>query len=86
MGLQRKQNNLRKAQARFDKVSRRSKQFEIDFRREQNRRLKDSESKSKNRLNRQENRLNDKHDKYKQKKKKRRPKNKQTKLTVEQAL
>ena len=36
MGLQRKQNNLRKAQARFDKVSRRSKQFQIDFRREQN--------------------------------------------------
>ena len=38
MGLQRKQNNLRKAQARFDKVSRRSKQFQIDFRREQNNR------------------------------------------------
>ena len=36
MGLQRKQNNLRKAQARFDKVSRRSKQFQINFRREQN--------------------------------------------------
>lgn len=36
MGLQRKQNNLRKAQARFDKVSRRSNQFQIDFRREQN--------------------------------------------------
>jgi len=38
MSLQRKENNLRKAQARFDKVSRRSKQFQIDFRREQNRR------------------------------------------------
>ena len=36
MGLQRKQNNLRKAQARLDKVSKRSKQFQIDFRREQN--------------------------------------------------
>lgn len=35
MGLQRKQNNLRKAQARFDKVSRRSKQFQIDFVRSQ---------------------------------------------------
>ena len=49
-------------------------------------RLKDSESKSKNRLNRQENRLNDKHDKYKQKKKKRRPKNKQTKKSVSDAI
>lgn len=36
MSLQRKENNLRKAQARFDKVSRRSKQFWIDFRREEN--------------------------------------------------
>ena len=36
MSLQRKENNLRKAQARFDKVSRRSKQFQIDFRREEN--------------------------------------------------
>ena len=36
MSLQRKENNLRKAQARFDKVSRRSKQFQIDFRREGN--------------------------------------------------
>ena len=36
MSLQRKENNLRKAQARFDKVSRRSKQFQIDFRREAN--------------------------------------------------
>ncbi|MBP1533455.1 MAG: hypothetical protein IK999_04915, partial [Ruminococcus sp.] len=35
MGLQRKQNNLRKAQARFDKVSRRSKQFQIEFVRSQ---------------------------------------------------
>ena len=35
MSLQRKENNLRKAQARFSKVSRRSKQFQIDFRREQ---------------------------------------------------
>ncbi|HRR77324.1 MAG TPA: hypothetical protein P5191_11010 [Ruminococcus sp.] len=38
MDLRRKENNLRKAQARFDKVSRRTKQFQIDFRREQNRR------------------------------------------------
>ena len=36
MSLQRKENNLRRAQARFDKVSKRSKQFYIDFRREQN--------------------------------------------------
>ncbi|MFR9037233.1 MAG: hypothetical protein ACLVIP_11940 [Ruminococcus sp.] len=36
MSLQRKENNLRKAQARFDKVSRRSKLFQIDFRREAN--------------------------------------------------
>lgn len=36
MSLQRKENNLRRAQARFDKVSRRSKQFQIDFRREAN--------------------------------------------------
>lgn len=35
MGLQRKQNNLRKAQARFDKVSKRSKQFQIEFVRSQ---------------------------------------------------
>ncbi|MCM1530476.1 MAG: hypothetical protein NC093_10845 [Alistipes sp.] len=37
MSLQRKENNLRKAQARFDKVSRRSKQFQIEFVRSQNR-------------------------------------------------
>lgn len=36
MSLYRKENNLRKAQARLDKVSKRSKQFQIDFRREQN--------------------------------------------------
>lgn len=36
MSLQRKENNLRRAQARFDRVSRRTKQFQIDFRREQN--------------------------------------------------
>ena len=36
MSLQRKENNLRRAQARFDRVSRRSKQFQIDFRREAN--------------------------------------------------
>ncbi|WP_418823301.1 hypothetical protein, partial [Ruminococcus sp.] len=36
MSLQREENNLRRAQARFDKVSRRSKQFQIDFRREAN--------------------------------------------------
>lgn len=36
MSLIRKENNLRKAQARLDKVSKRSKQFQIDFRREQN--------------------------------------------------
>ena len=36
MSLQRKENNLRRAQARFDKVSKRSKQFQINFRREQN--------------------------------------------------
>lgn len=36
MSLQRKENNLRRAQARFDKVSRRTKQFQIDFRREPN--------------------------------------------------
>ena len=35
MSLQRKENNLRKAQARYDKVSKRSKQFQVDFRREQ---------------------------------------------------
>ena len=33
MSLQRKENNLRRAQARFDRVSRRTKQFQIDFRR-----------------------------------------------------
>lgn len=37
MSLRRKENNLRKAQARFNKVSRRTKQFQIDFRRKQNR-------------------------------------------------
>lgn len=36
MSLQRKENNLRRAQARFDRVSRRTKQFQIDFRREAN--------------------------------------------------
>ena len=36
MSLIRKENNLRKAQARLDKVSKRSKQFWIDCRREQN--------------------------------------------------
>ena len=36
MSLIRKENNLRKAQARLEKVSKRSKQFQIDFRREQN--------------------------------------------------
>ena len=36
MSLQRKENNLRKAQARFERVSKRTKQFQIDFRREQN--------------------------------------------------
>ena len=36
MSLQRKENNLRRAQARFDRVSRRSKQFQINFRREAN--------------------------------------------------
>ena len=35
MSLYRKQNSLRKAQARFERVSRRTKQFQIDFRREQ---------------------------------------------------
>ena len=49
-------------------------------------RLKDSESKSKNRLNRQENKLNEKHDKYKQKKKKRKPKNKQTKKSLSEVF
>ena len=34
MSLHRKENNLRRAQARFDRVSRRSKQIQIDFRRE----------------------------------------------------
>ena len=36
MSLYRKENNLRKAQARLDKVSKRSKQFQIRFQREQN--------------------------------------------------
>ena len=36
MSLQRKENNLRRAQARLDKVNKRSKQFQIDFRREEN--------------------------------------------------
>ncbi len=36
MSLHRKENNLRKAQARFDKVSKRIKQFQIEYRREQN--------------------------------------------------
>ena len=36
MSLHRKENNLRRAQARFDRVSRRSKQIQIDFRREAN--------------------------------------------------
>ncbi len=36
MSLHRKENNLRKAQARFDKVSKRTKQFQIEYRREQN--------------------------------------------------
>ena len=36
MSLHRKENNLRRAQARFDRVSRRSKQFQINFRREAN--------------------------------------------------
>ena len=36
MSLQRKENNLRRAQERFDRVNKRSKEFQIDFRREQN--------------------------------------------------
>ena len=36
MSLKRKENNLRKAQARLEKVSRRSKEFQINFQREQN--------------------------------------------------
>ena len=36
MSLQRKENNLRKAQARLEKVSKRSKQFQIVFRRKEN--------------------------------------------------
>ena len=36
MSLHRKENNLRKAQARFDKVSKRTKEFQIEYRREQN--------------------------------------------------
>ncbi len=35
MGLQRKENHLRKAQAKFEKASRRSKQFQIEFVRQQ---------------------------------------------------
>ena len=40
MSLQRKENNLRRAQARLDKVSKRSKQFQIRFQREQNKKGK----------------------------------------------
>lgn len=40
MSLIRKENNLRKAQARLDKVSKRSKQFQIRFQREQNKKGK----------------------------------------------
>ena len=40
MSLIRKENNLRKAQARLDKVSKRSKQFQICFQREQNKKGK----------------------------------------------
>lgn len=36
MSLKRKENNLRKAQARYDKVSKRTKQFQIEYRRERN--------------------------------------------------
>ena len=36
MSLQRKENNLRRAQARFERVSKRSKQFQIDYRRTAN--------------------------------------------------
>ena len=36
MSLIRKENNLRKAQARLEKVSKRSKQFQVLFQREQN--------------------------------------------------
>ena len=36
MSLQRKENNLRRAQSRFDRVNGRSKQFQIEFRREIN--------------------------------------------------
>ena len=36
MSLYRKENNLRKAQARLEKVSKRSKQFQVRFQREQN--------------------------------------------------
>ena len=36
MSLQRKENNLRRAQTRFDRVNRRTKQFQIEFRREAN--------------------------------------------------
>lgn len=34
--LTRRQNNLQKAQARFEKVSRRSNQFQLSFERRQN--------------------------------------------------
>ena len=37
MSLQKKENDLRKAQERLDKVNKRSKQCQIEFRREQNR-------------------------------------------------
>ncbi len=40
MSLYRKENNLRKAQAKLDKVSKRSKQFQIRFQREQNKKGK----------------------------------------------
>ena len=36
MSLQRKENNLRRAKERFDRVNKRTKEFQIDFRREQN--------------------------------------------------
>ena len=36
MSLYRKENNFRKAQARFEKVSKQSKQFQVRFQREQN--------------------------------------------------
>ena len=40
MSLIRKENNLRKAQARLEKVSKRSKQFQVRFQREQNKKGK----------------------------------------------